>query len=415
MGSLVAQYGYYSEGESFSIADPNEVWVLEMIGKGNYEKGAVWVAQRIPDGYVSAHANQARITNFPLNDADNCIYSPDVISFAKKHGFYPSSAADNLFSFSDVYDPVTFDGARFCEGRVYSFFRNVKSSILAQYLDYAQGRNLTNRMPLWIKPDRKISLNDTFSLMRDHFEGTWLEFNSDVGAEAFQLPYRWRPMTWSVGGAEYVHERATSTQQTGFSFVSQLRSNFPSPIGGIIWFGVDDSALTLHVPMYCGMKSIPFSFSEKNGDMMTFSFNSAFWVFNLVNNYVYSRYSVMYPEVYSEIVKYESNFISNIAYYDRIASTLYKDGYVDAALNYLTNFSVTAGDQVVADWLVLFQKLFTKYMDGNRKFKNPDSVIPRVEYPGYPQSWYPRIVAEAGDHYKYLGKESSKLSNRKIF
>jgi len=263
MGSLVAQYGYYSEGESFSIADPNEVWVLEMIGKGNYEKGAVWVAQRIPDGYVSAHANQARITNFPLNDADNCIYSPDVISFAKKHGFYPSSAADNLFSFSDVYDPVTFDGARFCEGRVYSFFRNVKSSILAQYLDYAQGRNLTNRMPLWIKPDRKISLNDTFSLMRDHFEGTWLEFNSDVGAEAFQLPYRWRPMTWSVGGAEYVHERATSTQQTGFSFVSQLRSNFPSPIGGIIWFGVDDSALTLHVPMYCGMKSIPFSFSEK--------------------------------------------------------------------------------------------------------------------------------------------------------
>jgi len=416
MGSLVAQYGYYSEGESFSIADPNEVWVMEMIGKGSFEKGAVWVAQRIPDGYVCAHANQARITSFPLNDPDNCIYSPDVITFAKKHGFYPAEQADSQFSFSDVYDPVAFGGARFCEARVYSFFRNVKSGIDNQYLDYAQGYNLTNRMPLWIKPDRKISLNDTFTLMRDHYEGTWLQLK-DVGGEAFNMQYRWKPLTWSYGGSEYLNERPTSTQQTGWSFVAQLRSNMPSPIGGILWFGVDDSSLTVHVPMYCGMKSIPNSFSDEIADMMTFSFSSAFWVFNLVNNYVYTRQSVMYPEVYQEIVKYEKIFLSSVSHVDKVATTLYNNGDIDEALNFITNFSVNAGNQVVSDWLVLFQKLFTKYMDGNRKYRSQNSKIPKVEYPGYPDAWYQRIVQETGDHYKVAGgkKSDSKLNNKKIF
>jgi dipeptidase len=352
-----------------------------------------------------------------LNDQDNCIYSPDVISFAKTHGFYPKGAPDIQFSFSDVYDPVTTGGARFCEGRVYSFFRNVKSGILEQYLNYILGKNLTNRMPLWIKPDRKISLNDTFTLMRDHFEGTYFEFDMDVGGEGFNLPYRWRPMIWSVDGSQYLHERATSTQQTGWSFVSQLRGNMPNQIGGIIWFGVDDSALTLHVPFYCGMQSIPYSFSDNNGDMMTFSFTSAFWVFNLVNNYVYSRYSIMHPEVYSQIVKYESNFINSIAYHDKIALTLYNQGDIDEALNYITNFSVSVGNQVVRDWLQLFQFLFTKYMDGNRKYVNPNSKIPNVEFPGYPAPQYKRIVVETGDRYKFDGEglKNTKFSNKKIF
>jgi len=422
MGNLVAQYGYFSEGESFSIADTQEVWVMEMIGKGKYEKGAVWVAQRIPDGYISAHANQARIRTFPLNDPDNCIYSSDVVSFAKKNGFYPRDALDSEFSFSDIYDAVTPEGARFCETRVYSFFRRVKTGIIDTYLSYVQGRNLTNRMPLYIKPDRKISLNDIFNFMRDHFEGTWFDFTSDIGAEAYGLPYRWRPLTWTSDDDNYLHERATSTQQTGFSFVSQLRPNFPARIGGIIWFGVDDSALTLHVPMYCGMKTVPFSFSEENGDMMSFSFNSAFWVFNLVSNYVYARYSLLYPEVIRQITNYERQFINVLVpKIDKIALTLYNSGYVDAALDIVTNFSVTSGDQVVEDWLNYFQYLFTKYMDGNRKFKVANSKIPRVETPGYPQKWYDRIVEETGDHYKIpktnlvgIKSTTSKLRNIKV-
>jgi len=259
--------------------------------------------------------------------------------------------------------------------------------------------------------------------MRDHFEGTWFDFTSDVGAEGYGLPYRWRPLTWTSDDNDYLHERATSTQQTGFSFVSQLRPNLPSRIGGIIWFGVDDSALTLHIPMYCGMKTVPFSFSEQNGDMMTFSFNSAFWVFNLVSNYVYARYSLLYPEVIREITNYEKEFINTLVpKIDKIALTLYNSGYVDAALDIITNFSVTSGDQVVEDWLNYFQYLFTKYMDGNRKFKVANSKIPRVETPGYPQKWYDRIVEETGDHYKIpktnlgdgIKRTTSKLRNIKV-
>jgi len=414
MGSLVAQYGYYSEGESFSLADTNEVWVFEMIGKGKGEVGAVWVALRIPDGYICSHANQARIRTFPLNDPDNCMYSSDVISFAKRKGYYPNDAPDYLFSFSDIYDPVTPDGARFCEARVWSFFNHVNSG-MDRYLDYAQGKNVTNRMPLWIRPDNKISLNDTFTYMRDFYANTWFEFRYDVGAEAAQRPIRWRPLTWTVGNQEYVNERAISTQQTGFSFVAQLRPNYPAPIGGILWFGVDDSALALHVPMYCGMTKVPHSYSEGNGDMMTFSFNSAFWVFNLLNNYVYTRYNLVYPEVLQKIVSYENNFLQTISSIDTAALKLWNDGKKSQALGYITDYSVKQGDKVVSDWLVFWQSLFVKYMDGNRKFKNPNGGMPIVEFPGYGDTWYQRVAKETGDRYKPFGPNSNKLANKKIF
>jgi len=258
MGELVAEHGYYSSGESFSIADPHEVWILELIGKGtemvtkkgktyNKNKGAVWVAVKIPDGYVSGHANQARIQQFPLDDPDNCIYSPDVIDFAREKGYYEGSDAD--FSFSDTYAPVDFGGARFCDIRVWSFFKDINDG-MDQYFSYVKGEDLENRMPLYIKPRQKISNKDLMNFMRDHLEGTELDMSKDAGAGPFELPYRWRPLTWKSDGKTYVNERATATQQTGFSFVAECRPMKPDWLGGILWFGIDEAFATTHVHMY---------------------------------------------------------------------------------------------------------------------------------------------------------------------
>jgi dipeptidase len=361
MGELVNEYGYASAGESFSISDPNEVWIMEMIGKGtemvtkgkgskantyNKNKGAVWVAIRIPDGYVSGHANQARIQQFPKNDPENCLYAPDVISFARQKGYY--SGSDEDFSFSDTYAPVDFGGARWCDMRVWSFFKDINDD-MDQYFPYVSGHDLSKRMPLYIKPNRKISNLDLMNFMRDHLEGTELDMTKDAGAGPFGLPYRWRPLTWEVDGKMYCNERATATQQTGFSFVAESRNGMPDIIGGVLWFGVDDAASSVYVPMYCGMTMVPETHAVGNGDLLTYSENSAFWAFNFVSNFCYLRYDVMMEDVKKKQTALEEGFVKKLHSVDEKAMEIYKEDPEEARAM-ITNFSISAGNHTVAVW-----------------------------------------------------------------
>jgi len=407
-GELVSQYGYASSGESFSISDANEAWILEMIGKGKTEKGAVWVAMRVPDGYVSGHANHPRITQFPMNDPENCIYAPDVISFARKMGYF--NGEDKEFSFSDTYAPLDFGGARFCEARVWAMFNRINSG-MGQYQDYAMGKiekgkydYPTNRMPLWIKPDKKLSVHDVMELMRDHYEGTKMDMNNDIGAGPFACPIRWRPMTWQVDSVGYVHERATSTMQTGFVFVSQSRSWLPDWIGGIHWFGVDDTYTTVYSPMYCGMTKVPVSFAEGNGSMIQYSPTSAFWAFNFVSNWAYTKWNYMIKDIQKVQRELELGYIEEVTNkIDKEAVALMKTDK-SKAREYLTNYSVKTGDGTVKRWQELGQYLLVKYIDGNVK-KEKDgkfedngtgqAVMP--SQPGYPEWWLKEIVREHGD------------------
>ena len=272
---LANTYGYASSGESFSIADTEEAWIMELIGKGPGNKGIVWVARRIPDGYICAHANQARITTFPKDDPENCLYAPDVISFAREKGYYSGDDAD--FSFCDAYAPLNFSAMRACEARVWSFFRTFADD-MDKYVDYAMGYNAANRMPLWVKPAAKISPKQVFDAMRDHFEGTPMDMTKDLGAGGHGLPYRWRPMSFEVDGKEYINERATATQQTGFWMVGQARPGKT----GILWFGVDDAATSCLTPIYCNTTEVPECFAEGNGSMLEYSPTSAFWLFNRI-------------------------------------------------------------------------------------------------------------------------------------
>ena len=399
MGDLLSEYGYYTTGESLSISDPEEVWIMELIGKGVDNKGAVWVARRIPDGYISGHANQARISTFPLDDAENCLYSKDVISFAREKGYF--SGKDEEFSFCDAYAPLDFIGARICEARVWSAFRRVADG-MEKYIDYAMGENLSNRMPLWIKPSQKLSVYDVMELMRDYFQDTPMDMTKDIGAGPYQCITRWRPLFWDIDSISYFNERATSTQQTGFSFVTQSRSYLPDHIGGILWFGVDDTYSTVYSPMYCGITKVPESYAEGNGSMMDYSENAAFWVFNQVSNFAYTRYNLMIPEIREKQSKLEHYYISRTSEIDKKAVELNKEDK-NLSVEYITDFSVNTGNSTVEEWKKLYRYLFAKYLDGNIKEKVDGRKNPKLEQPGYSEEWYRMLIKETGDKFKIQG------------
>ena len=414
MTDLIEKYGWASSGESISIIDPNEVWIIEIIGKGEGEKGAVWVARMVPDGYVSAHANQARITTFPLegktsisSDKMNKIYDPnittvyskDVISFAKEKGFYPQDGKNKDFSFSDTYAPVDFSGARACEIRVWAFFNAVNPD-MAQYWDYATGRNIqrdskgyaTNRMPLWIKPSEKVDVMQVMDFMRDHLEGTELDMSKDMGAGPYECPYRWRPMSFKVDGKEYVHERATATQQTGFTFVAQCRSWLPDEIGGILWFGVDDAASSVYFPMYSCSTRVPHAYAVGNGSMMEFTNKAAFWVFNQVTNFAYTRYNLIHPEIRAKQVALEQQYVNFVQMIDAGAKEMLAQDK-ESAIKFITDFSCRTGNHLVDTWRDFYGYLFCKFMDGNVKTAIPGEKNPKVEQPALPE-WYLRMIIE---------------------
>lgn len=428
MAELVEQYGYASTGESFSIGDPNEVWIFEMIGKRtnmkvdkktkksyNADKGAVWVAIKIPDGYISSHANQARITTFPIENGKNSIsskslsqifnpevdvvYASDVISYARSRNIFIGK--DEEFSFSDTYAPMTFDAARFSEMRVWAFFNHVNGD-MNKYWDYATGKDLKNRMPLYIKPDRKLTPQDLQSFKRDHLEGTELDMSKDNGAGPNHLPYRWRPMTYKYDGKTYLNERTTATQQTGFSFIAQMRSWLPNPIGGIFWFGVDDAASTVYMPIYCAINRVPESFAEGNGDMLTYTPTSGFWVFNRVANFAYLRYDLIIQDIKKVQSELESKFASYTPAIDAAALKLWETN-PKLANDFLTDYSVNMANSTFQRWQELSNWLLVKYIDGNVKkekngefTRNPWGYPVSPSQPGYPDSWKKTVIDQNG-------------------
>ena len=399
IGDLVAEYGYYSTGESFSIGDPNEVWIMEIIGKGPGKKGAVWVARRVPDGYICGHANQARIRSFPQNDPQNCLYEKDVIKLAREKGWFDGKDKD--FSFAATYAPPDYGALRWCEARVWAMFNRAAPSLKLP-MDYVKAVKGTEPLPLWIKPDQKLSVRDVMELMRDHFEGSDFDMTRDIGAGPFQLPYRWRPLTWEVDSVEYCNERATSTQQTGFSFVSQARAWLPDPIGGVHWFGVDDTYSTVYVPMYCGIQEVPKSYAVGTADFHHFSWESAFWVFNFVANYCYLRYSDMIVDVQKVQRELEGGFLAEQAFVEQLALKYYNEA-PRLAVDYLTRYSVDLGNSTVQRWKTLGEALLVKYMDGNVK-----DELGKVTHPPHPQSWYRRIVDDTGDHFRMIELDNPK-------
>lgn len=440
--SLANEYGYYSEGESFSIADQKEVWVMDLIGKGtkmvngkNVRKGIVWVARRVPDGYICAHANQARISTFPLDDPENCLYAPDVITFARQMGWFDGQDKD--FSFCDTYAPLDFSGMRACESRAWSALNILckgKFTFVDEnggevtrdaydYIDYAMGYDKTKRFPLFVKPAEKISVKNVADAMRDHFEGTPMDMTQDIGAGGNALPYRWRPMNFEVDGKTYVNERAIATQQTGFWFVGQSRGWLPDVVGGVIWFGCDDAATSWLTPIYTNTQEVPECFREGNGDILHYSPTSAFWMCNRVANACYKAYNIMAPTVRSAIDEWENAQIANLARTDEEALKIFyseikvKKMYIrknertrkvaDPAPKtkaFITEFSVNTAQEMFDKWVGMEEFLLVKFLDGNVKAQNPDGswvtnghsdkIPANIGWPGYTDVWKRAAASE---------------------
>ena len=403
MTDLVKEYGYYSSGETFSIADKNEAWVMEMIGKGPGNKGAVWVAIRIPDDCISAHANQFRIQQIPFDDKENCIYSPDVVSFAREKGYFKGKDAD--FSFAKAYCPYDFSALRGCEARVWSFFRKYDTT-MDQYTDFIKGDPSKEPMPLYVKPNRKLSVQDVQNGMRDHYEGTDLDMTKDAGAGSYKVPYRWRPMTFEVDGQEYTNERAIATQQTGFVIVPQMRNWLPDAIGGILWFAVDDADMAVFTPVYASVTDVPECYRVGNGDLLNFSWTSAFWIHNWVANMAYHKYSFMIQDIRKVQQELENGYQETVPAIDKAAQELYAKDPAET-VKFLTWYSTTNSDSATARWKQLGEYLLVKYIDGNVK-KEVNGQFKRnlygqpasPDFPGYDEDYYRSIVKSAGDRLK---------------
>ena len=399
IAELANTYGYCSSGESFSLIDTEEAWIMELIGKGPEDKGIVWVARRIPDGYVSAHANQARITTFPWNDPENCLYAKDVADVARKFGWFEGKNED--FSFAEAYAPADFSALRGCEARVWSFFRTVAEG-MDKYEDYAMGHNPENRMPLWVKPTEKVSPKLLMDCMRDHYEGTKMDMTQDIGAGGEGCPYRWRPMFFEVDGVEYCNERATATQQTGFWLVGQARPNKV----GILWFGTDDAATSPLTPIYVNSTEVPWCLSEENGSMLKYSDSSMFWITNRVAQFAYLRYNTVGKHVRSEVDKWENAMIEYVKDIDMAIASKPKK-----AAKIATEFSVKSAEILFNYWVELDKYLMVKYIDGNVKGEDANGFIDngngkdipgKIEQPGYSERWKRAVAKDNGEVLKVV-------------
>ena len=402
MTSLVAQYGYNSEGETFTICDPNEAWIMEMVGKGPGRTGAVWVAIRIPDDAICAHANQSRITTFDQKDKKNVLYSKDVIKFAREKGFFDGKDKD--FSFNDAYAYPDFSGRRYCEARVWSFFNHF-SNDMDRYLPYAMGKvKEAEPMPLWIIPNKKVSLQDIQDCMRDHYEGTPFSLDSDIGGGIWQMPYRPTPLSFKVDGKEYFNERPTSTQQTGFSYIAQLRGWLPRQIGGILWFGNDDGNMVAYTPVYCSAIRQPECYNTPGADAVTFSDKNAFWVCNWVSNMVYPRYSSMFPSLKAVRDSLEQSYFKEVPAVDLKAQQLLASSEKQA-VDYLTDYTCKKGDEMICRWRQLAIYLIVKFNDMaekkevNGRFEVTPEGVSKVVRPGYPEATARKIAEQTGDRY----------------
>ena len=413
---LANSYGYPSEGETFSIADTEEAWIMDLVGKGK-EKGIVWVARRVPDGYICAHANQCRITRFPLDDPQNCLYAPDVIDFARRQGWYEGKDED--FSFRDAYNPLDFSGARACDARAWSAFNilcdgtftyeqngTLVSAPASDWLEYAMGHELSGEMPLFVKPSRKISAKDVADVMRDHYEGTPMDMRTDAGAGGNACPYRWRPMGFEVDGVSYVNERAIATQQTGFWFVAQARGFLPDEVGALLWFGTDDAATSYLTPCYVNSTKVPECLRVGNGDMLHYSPSSSFWLCNRVAQACYKMYNQMEPVVRAKADEFEKHqMFEAVPAMDAQLSALVAKGKTRKAIKAMTGYTVNTAQEQFEAWKALEELLLVKFIDGNVKAQEADGSFKHSKYhsgtpdgltqPGYTEAWK-RAAAREG-------------------
>ena len=412
MTTLANTYGYNSEGETFTICDPNEAWIMEMMGKGAGSKGAVWVALRIPDDAVCAHANQSRIGKFNMKDKKNVMYAKDVVSFARSKGWFQGKDAD--FSWKMAYAKPDFSGRRFCDARAWSMLNHFYD--MTPYLDWALGKNPDAQdMPLWVVPNKKVSVKDVENVMRDHYEGTPLSVadGSDIGGGIWEMPYRPTPLMYKVDGKQYFNERPVSTQQSGFVFVSQMRSWLPREIGGVFWFANDDANMAAFTPVYCSMTERPECYNTPGADALHFSKKNAYWVCNMTSNMVYPRYSLMFPTLKEVRDSLDNSYFAAQTGVEKKAQELYAQN-PQAAVKYLNDYSVEKAQQMLARWNQLFEFMVVKYNDMIIKPTDKNGTFEKTQYglgarparPGYPEKYAKELVKQSGD--KFLVPESGK-------